>query len=1735
MAVHVYAGPRYHIIDPESLKGIFQDKKDEAPTLTLDMNKSSDKKIKHDEWNNFRRKQELGRDLSSDLWAPYQIKTTSSTLKEAEQDKTKRAFDVELAYESGLSIQGLKTIDVSFSHKKFLNEPADGSEKQKNLNEFDMEQTLRVDIQGKVGRKISVDVHFDDTQDNKRDISVLYKGDPDEVVQEAAFGDITLSLPHTEFVNYNKQVFGIKADLKYKMARFMAIGSRTKGITETKVYTGQTQLVKEEIIDKNYVARKYYKPFDADIKRETITIWQDDQSADNNQAKNSSPKTYERIGLTGAATGYFDELKAGVNYSFDPIANVITFRSNIPDGYVIIIDYQKADETWLHERSSNGSNLIILKDAANTEGITRELKNYYQLKQSKILHDNNRGNFTFQIQEMDKTIPTVLNPGGKPVPKYPADVEVDFDDGIFFFKNASTEFPKPFPDNVYSLNVNRYQIFVEYQYRVKLYNLRPNLVPGSERIVLDGKTLTRDIDYFLDYDSGFLTFYDEEIISDNSKIEITYEYAPFGGQFGQTLVGSRLELSPIEHFFIGSSVLYNFSAKPAQVPDMRSQPDSTMVWDVDSRIEDITFGDFPFKINMVKGEFAQSIYNPNIFGKAIVESMEGVKQDDTLSLGEDFWMRASNPNSLNLPSARMQYNAVSWSNADVKTEEIYLQLGATEKWWEDEDEQQILAVNYDFTKTDADEVSLLQVVSKGGLDYSEKIFLEFIYFDDGFGQNIRFDIGEVSEDLDSDGVQLETEDANRNGTLDKDEDIGWGFSYPGLADVPIEADNSRIDREDLDGDGLFDGGDPLSGDSYEFVSEDNAEWKYKAIELKITDPDSWKKIKHLRLTISKGGSTPDTGTIRIARIGIVGNRFENPAVTTSGTASMIVSAINNQDNQGYDSLIDHPVYKEIYPDAEDQKKEQALEITYKNFTGSDSGSTRIGHQAPLGFDFTQHKKLKFFVYNNDANKKTIFIQFGTEATYFEFIIPIPADSPNRWEMYEIILDDVNNDGVADRMVYGNTSKQGDELGRPSTSLPSLKSISQIKIGVRDVEGSAQGSFWINEFFVDTAYKRVGQAGTFSGDFEVPKWTTFGGTYREIDRNFRTITSAVTNQDRFDESGYFKFSRLSFMPMDFTASKSRTITPSAIESDTSGLISVLAEGEVVTESYAGNTTISIRHLPQITGKVSRKFTDSTNLKRRDIDESASGSLSYTNPLQTPILHLFPSTISGSYSRTNYRLEHSSPTSSQIDSLEYTDKYTGSLTFSPWNNFTIKPSYSLSTVREIKFIETPDQETHFDLQPDESHKLDIPKSLTQNVKGDVNITLLRWLRPAADYSHNVNVNYDITSSTSVTTKTINRTSNGKVSWTFEPRNFYGLSGFQPVKTLSISSSYSISDGDTYENIPRSLYVQESIWVRKPLKPEYDLSKSTETLTNNPNIAHRKSLSIRDTQNYTARWKPLDWIPWLKGPFNPIKTISTTNTLTQSKEETDTTGTIKKVFSKTWPNIDVSMSDFEKLIYAGWFMQNTRVNGKVFKKVVETVNTSENIERKQSGNVNFKLIKYFDMYVTYEKSRSETFNIDTSSGSMGKVLDSLSNSVSRSAQMGFNISSWRFTPSYSETTNKVQDRTGNFTTDKISKSSLLKIRGDFHKPKNFRIPFTSIGFLLKNRMIFDTSLSWDTVRSPVLEFKKDNTNTGKLQTSVDYELSQNLRVKFGLSGSMFRNKEKNDDDYNEYAGSAGLTIQF
>ncbi len=119
----------------------------------------------------------------------------SSELAVAKGSEGGLGFDLPL--ETRLNIRGRKSIGFRISGQVVTPKP--GAPPPPGVT-FGLDQELQVRLQGTIQKRVTVNVDYDDTkaiEDQQRDISVFYKGPAEEFVQEAAFGDVVLTIPNT--------------------------------------------------------------------------------------------------------------------------------------------------------------------------------------------------------------------------------------------------------------------------------------------------------------------------------------------------------------------------------------------------------------------------------------------------------------------------------------------------------------------------------------------------------------------------------------------------------------------------------------------------------------------------------------------------------------------------------------------------------------------------------------------------------------------------------------------------------------------------------------------------------------------------------------------------------------------------------------------------------------------------------------------------------------------------------------------------------------------------------------------------------------------------------------------------------------------------------------------------------------------------------------------------------------------------------------------------------------------------------------------------------------------------------------------------------------------------------------------------------------------------------------------------------------------------------------------------
>jgi hypothetical protein len=1455
-----------------------------------------------EEWNGMRNEKEQGIFIEEEeLLAPSKVEEVEK-LKLKEEEAVPAApegIGIILPFESRLSISGQKRISMKYGkvfYKDEKNRTTTGT--PPGVTEgFDMDQELQVKIKGQVGRKISVNVDYDDTVENKRDISVVYKGDPGEVVQEAAFGDITLELPATEFLAYSKSVFGGKVNAQYKKFKLMAIGSQTKGIPEEKKFKGTSTFEKKDINDTSYRRRKYYKLWHENIGSGSELVYIDDRDGTNNQngawmtVKNDDP-------LLPSATyyGYFNLQVPGQDYTIDYIKGIITFRKTIYENYVIAVDYKKSDGTWL--RTSNNDEAKILKD--ENEQLNQEMMNYYDLGRKKIVQGVEGRDFIVKILDLNRNDMTTTFGNVYDL------IEMDYDEGILKFTDR-TPFDPPYPDIYNKTNPqHHYIIYVEYKYRQKTYFLQPNIVEGSEKITVNGKLFKRDEDYFIDYESGFITFFREEEIDEETEIKINYEYMPFAGLFQETLLGARGEWAPSDRFFLGSTILYSGAAKPGTIPSARATPGSILILDANSEYSFDPQPFFPFKTK-ISGELGRSLNNPNTWGKALIDSMEGVKVIDGMPTDKDVWQIASNPAG-GVPTPE---GAISWDNEDVKIKQIKpnADVGADET-------QEVLKINYNLTGNAT--ASIVYPISTRGVDYSQKESLEMYVYGDGKGETLEVTLGSIAEDADGD-THLDTEDVNGDGTLNLGEDVGWDFlGWTGK----IGYKNGRIDTEDLDRDGEGPEAEDIRYSTSTVINWPG--WQKVSWDLGITAATAanWTAIKHIRITLN---GTDVSGSIKITSIGIVGNKWERGVVEGGGDFS--VGALNTEDDIDYGrGLLDNSDYKDLYgkTTVEERQVEQTLALKY-TLTNGATGYTKWTFTKAE--DYSKYKELKFFIKNPDyPTKNPMFImRLGTPSDYYQF--ETRADSAD-WKLLTIKLDEIDREYGADTM----TSSDG-TITR--VGAPVLTNIAEIRLMiVNDTENSIDGEIWVNEIHLTGARKKEGWAGRLGVDFELPGWLTFGGKYWYMDRNFETITVPSKNQDREVISAYNNFNRLDYLPISLQWSKTTTVTPSVVNVAD---LSVQDEGTVVSNEGSASAELRLPKFPRLGTSYAKSIVDRSQPegKREDSDTYSGTLYQYELPIR---FFLLPQDIGGSYKKIDKftKFTSTAPTAEK-NFWEFTDDWSGRATFLPLSKLSLAPSYSLRKVRERVYVDG---------------KIGRPRSGTQTAGFNSSLQFFEWLKPSLDYTITNNENFIIITSTSIPEeKNFTRSSSAKLGLPFVANALFPK--FKPVASLNVTPSYGLNDGDSYENISEDYPIYGKLWLRGKGLGYKRLKGIGDQL---------KSFSIQDTLTVESNWKPLEFLD-LKGYLYPFKTITTDidYTRTQSHQGPTVLDSEKHI----WPNLDIRMTSLEKFPLLGLVMQDAEMMTKYVLTREYARNVSSGTTVSFSEDLRFKLFKDYFFYLTYNNS--------------------------------------------------------------------------------------------------------------------------------------------------------------------------
>ncbi|MCK9995311.1 MAG: cell surface protein SprA [Candidatus Krumholzibacteria bacterium] len=407
-----------------------------------------------------------------------------------------------------------------------------------------------------------------------------------------------------------------------------------------------------------------------------------------------------------------------------------------------------------------------------------------------------------------------------------------------------------------------------------------NIEEGSETVNLDGATLTRGVDYEIDYTFGEVKLIGSaaDKLTPDSKIAVNYQFAPFFGGGNKSLMGLNIGYDLGQSSKMSTTWLYETENIVGEKAKLGEEPSKNLVGNLNLQHTFRPYflthvANFISRRNTERestiqfnGETAVSLPNSNTMGKVYLEDFEGVDASDTITLTRIGWSWASapylgsryladNPDSRSFdPEDRV--GTVRWFLPKERTLRRYLNPDLINQERDETQPSMDMFIRADDGSWDPEDWGgIMRSISRTGLDLSKAQFVE-IWVNDGVADlnqrrgKLHIDFGYIDEDgfwpVDVDG-NIETgtrqlEDGIVEGSprddvfYAPDEDIGLDGNefgpqkfdanfeingdspYPGINGT---ARNSREDDEDLNGD------DQLNRDNGFFTA---------TIDLKDTKP-----------------------------------------------------------------------------------------------------------------------------------------------------------------------------------------------------------------------------------------------------------------------------------------------------------------------------------------------------------------------------------------------------------------------------------------------------------------------------------------------------------------------------------------------------------------------------------------------------------------------------------------------------------------------------------------------------------------------------------------------------------------------------------------------------------------------------------------------------------------------------------------------------------------------------------
>ena len=384
-----------------------------------------------------------------------------------------------------------------------------------------------------------------------------------------------------------------------------------------------------------------------------------------------------------------------------------------------------------------------------------------------------------------------------------------------------------------------------------------NIIEGSEEVILNGSRLQKGTDYTIDYFLGQVNVLNENALKPGADLEILYETNEVFQLDKKVVVGGRAEYDFGENSFLAATGMYYGKSSVDDKVRVGQEPFENFVWDVNGRFQrNLNFltqavdrlpmirTDAASQFQM-EGEVASVLPNPNTQssevddgGVAYIDDFEGSKKTTTLTIFRRNWTKSSPPPGYKRKDRGFLY----WYNPrrQVYTKSIWPEKETSVR--SQNNTTDILQVTLDPRRVVGDQDprqpgvadsvwgGIMRALPSSYRNQTESKYIE-VWLRGSTGE-VHIDLGLLSEDIDGDRGQFDTEDVPPpggvpNDILDEGEDTGLDGVFDEEEVGVYGGDTLTADSPDA----LFEKyglipGDP-AGDNFQYdTGEDPNQYRY---------------------------------------------------------------------------------------------------------------------------------------------------------------------------------------------------------------------------------------------------------------------------------------------------------------------------------------------------------------------------------------------------------------------------------------------------------------------------------------------------------------------------------------------------------------------------------------------------------------------------------------------------------------------------------------------------------------------------------------------------------------------------------------------------------------------------------------------------------------------------------------------------------------------------------------------